>query len=314
MPDYSKNFLTSMTGHLNFNDDSENINISNADDPIPKGQKIPLPDFKNTESRLNYAKAFKQQYAPDSLPGFGEIPLRLNEKPVYGSDTSKNLTIKAAQAVGLDPALLYASSMIEGLSGLYRQYNPKTKQDEFKSTGDKDYPISGLWSFGLDSFEDYLPTLKKKGYLPKDFDKNFTIWEGEGGPLGPQYADESVMFKNTDAGIQAKAAMMKEFYDEFDDYARKNKINLTPEQRDYFALAHFNSGEHGFEMLDAYNKAGLLKDNNFLNKMPNIDVEFKYKGKKMSKEASDKLHKQIYGNISPRLAAARGLKEQGLLD
>lgn len=274
---------------------------------------IPLPDLKNEKARLAYAKAFKAKYGPDTPTGFGEIPLRAREKPVYGSDTSVNLINKAAKATGLDPALLYASSMIEGQSGLYAGAAGKSEKGELLyrgNTGDKDFPISGLWGFGLDSFTDYYPTLQKKGYLPKDFDKQFKVWEEEGGPLGADADPESVMFKNTDAGIQAKAAMMRAFYDEFDDYTKGKKITLTPEQRDYFALAHFNSGTHGYEMLDAYNKAGLLKGGKAIEAMPSIYVPFKSKGKVMSKEAAAKLHKQIYGNVMPRIKAARGLKKE----
>jgi len=47
-----------------------------------------------------------------------------------------------------------------------------------------------------------------------------------------------------------------------------------------------------------------LKDNNFIKKMPDIPIQ----------GVSPKLHKQIYGNIAPRLAAAKGLKEEGLFD
>lgn len=285
-------------------------------DPDPKPQKIPLPDYKDPESRKKYAAAFRQKYGPTSLRGLGDIPLRVNEKPEWASDTSKNLAVKEATRLGLDPALFYSSTMIEGQSGLYRTKNEKG-QEVVNSTGDKNYPVSAMWSFGLDSFNDYLPQLKKKGYLPQDFDKNFTTWKGKpgtGGPLGPQYNDEDVMFKTTDAGIQAKAAMMRAFYDELDDYAKNKNIKLTPEQRDFFSLAHFNSGAHGFEMLNAYNKAGLLKNNDFLKKMPNVSIpEFDslYNG---NTQKSAALHKKIYGNVLPRLEAARGLKEEGLFD
>ncbi len=270
----------------------------------PKPSTIPLPDYKDPKSRLAYAQAFRDKYGKDTLKGYGDIPLRVNEKPMYGSKTSKELAIQEAKAVGLDPALFYSSAMIEGQSGLY---SGATKTDKGEpawkgNTGDKDFPISGLWGFGLDSFTDYYPSLVKKGYLPKDFDKQFKVWEGEGGPLGADADPESAMFRSTDAGIKAKAAMMRAFYDESDAYAKKKGYTLTPEQRDFFGLAHFNSGTHGYQMMDAYSKAGLLKNNDFLNKMPNIPIA----------GVSPKLHQQIYGNISPRLAAARGLKEEGL--
>jgi hypothetical protein len=314
MPDYSKNFLTSMTGHINFDDEPDNTNTG---DPTPKNVgRLPLPNYKDPKSRMDYAVAFRNKYGKDALKGYGDIPLRVNEKAMYASDTSKNLAMREAKALGLDPAVFYASSMIEGQSGLYPgSVKTEDGQPGWKgNTGDKDFPISALWGFGLDSFTDYYPTLKKKGYLPKDFDKEFKVWEGDGGPLGEDADPESAMFRTTDAGVKAKAAMMRAFYDETEDYANKKGIDLTPEQRDFFGLAHFNGGEHGYEMLDAYKKAGLLKDGKLPDKMPNIDIPFKYKGKPMSKEAADKLHKQIYNNVAPRLAAAKGLKEEGLFD
>lgn len=313
MPDYSKNFLTSMTGHINFDEPDNN----NAGDPVPgKGGRLPLPDYKNPASRLSYATSFKKKYAPEALPGFGEIPLRVNERPVHGSDTSKNLATREAKRLGLDPALFYASSMIEGQSGLYAgAAKTDTGEDAWRGdTGDKTYPISGLWGFGLDSFQDYYPALKKKGYLPADFDKEFQIWDKMGGPKGKLADPETAMFKSTDSAIKAKAAMMRAFYDETEDYAKGRGIDLTPIQKDFFGLAHFNSGAHGYEMLDAYKKAGLLKGGKLPEKMPNIDIPFKDKGKPLSKEAAAKLHKKIYNNVVPRLAAAKGLKEEGLFD
>jgi hypothetical protein len=357
MANYSKNFLTSMTGHISLDDDNSDpdpIKLTPAEQKIAdeytkkgfivnkiKGQltfkkdpnfkdtnstananqmaaadpnRIPSPDYSNPESRLGYAQAFKNKYAKGAPPGFGDIALRVNEKPAYSTDTSKNLAIKSATGVGLDPAVFYASAMSEGMSGMYPGARKSAGQYGVTYTGDRAYPVSGMWHLGMDNFSAYLPTLIKKGYLPKDFEeKNMKWWDEEGGPAGPDHP-ESAMFKTGDAGMQAKAALLKQFYDEFDDYSNKNKINLTPEQRDFFALAHYNSGAHSYEMLNAYKKAGLLKDNKFLDKIPDINVPFMYKGKPMSAEASAKLHQKIYGNIAPRIAAARGLKEEGLFD
>lgn len=282
--------------------------------------RIPLPDYANPESRMQYAKAFRDKYGSKYLEGYGDIPLRVNDKPAYGSDTSKNLAIKAAKAAGVDPALLYSSSMIEGESGLFPGFRPGVSSVGVRYTGDKNYPVSGLWHFGLDSFEDYLPTLKKKGYVPQDFDQNFKILN-DTSPAGPQYGKEGVMFKNTESGVQAKAAMMRAYYDELDDYASKKNIKLTPEQRDFFGLAHFNSGAHGYELMDAYNKAGLLKGNDFIKKMPDVPIQgfidFYRKNGKTSEQAAEsakKLHAQIYGNVLPRILAAKGLKDEGYFD
>lgn len=292
------------------------MNSEGGGEPVPGApqSRIPLPDYKDPASRLAYAQAFRDKYGKEALKGFGDIPLRINDRPAWGSDTSKNLAVREAKKLGLNPALFYASSMIEGQSGLYPGSDKSLPKDQVLTTGDKDYPVSGLWNFGLDSFQDYLPTLKQKGYIPQDFEKNYKVWDKPGGPTGPEYRDENVMFKNADAGIQAKAAMMRSYYDELDNYAKKGNLKLSPEQRDFFALAHFNSGKHGYEMLDAYNKAGLLKGNDFLNKMPDVPIpafNSLYKGD--TKKAAA-LHKQIYNNVMPRILAAKGLTSEGYFD
>jgi len=273
---------------------------------------IPLPNYNDPTSRLNYANSFRQKYGKEVLKGYGDIPLRVNEKPEYASDTSKNLAIKEAKKLGLDPALLYASSMIEGQSGLYPQKDKITGEMTVNYTGDDEYPVSGLWSFGLDSFLDYLPQLKKKGYLPQDFEKNYKVWDKPGGPAGKDANEESVMFKTTDAGVQAKAAMLRAFNDEFDEKLHEKNITLSPQQRDFFRLAYFNSGQHSFQLLDAYKKNGLLKSDDFINKMPDVPIPEFVKLYKGDTKKAETLHKQIYGNIVPRILAAKGLKQEGL--
>lgn len=272
----------------------------------PPTDRIPLPDYKDPQSRLAFAKAFRQKYGKDVLNNYGDIPLRSNEKAFWASDTSKNLTLKLAKQYNIDPAILYSSAMIEGMSGLYPDENNTVKA----WTGNKEYPVSGAWNFGLDSFQDKLPELQKKGYLPADFQNNFTVGRDV---IFKDPTVQATLFKNTDAGYQAKAAMLKNYYDELDDYAKKKGVSLNPNQRNFFALAHFNSGAHGYEMLDAYNKAGLLKDDSFINKMPNIPIEAFNKFYKGDAAKAAALHKLIYGNVAPRLAAARGLTEEGLL-
>ena len=116
MPDYSKNFLTSMTGHINFDDEPDNVNTG---DPAPaKPSRLPLPDYKNPQSRLKYAEAFRNKYG-DVIAGMGDTPLRINEKPINSNLTSKQLSQKIGNQYGIDPALLYTSSMHEGMSGIY---------------------------------------------------------------------------------------------------------------------------------------------------------------------------------------------------
>jgi hypothetical protein len=268
--------------------------------PPAKTDRIPLPDYKDPESRKKYAQEFHKKYG-DLTEGRGDTPLRINEKPYKGSDTAKNLSTAAAKKVGLDPALFYSSAMEEGMSGIF----PDDKGN-VKFSGDKDFPISGLWTFGLDSFDKgKFNDLVKKGYLDKDFEQNFKVYEKPGGsPAGDQYKPEKSLFKTADAGIQAKAAMMKESYDDIEAYAKKKGIPLSAKARDFFALADFNGGEGvGHQMLVDYANNGLLKDDAFMKKRPTS-------GKGL-KESS---YKDVYPNIKRRLVMAEALKKEGYFD
>ncbi len=268
-------------------------------DGKPPATRVPLPDYKDPASRLAYAKAIRGKYG-NYFEGRGDIPLRVNEKPAWASDTGKGLATKIATPYGIDPALLYGSSMEEGMSGLY-----PNKEGRFNTTGDKNYPVSALWSFGLDSFnKDRFDTLVKKGLLPKEFANNFTIFQGEGGPAGKEVRPETAMFKTTDAGLQAKAAMMKEAYNDIDAYAKKQGVTLSPKSRDFFALANFNGGEGvGHQMLTDYNNNGLLKDDTYLKARPTS-------GKGLKPTSYDK----VYDNVKRRLVYRDALKSEGLFD
>ena len=142
-----------------------------------KSNRLPLPDYNNPDSRLNYAKGFTQKYGP-LMAQRGDTPLRINEIPDTGTDTSKNLALKTAKGLGLDPALLYSSAMEEGMSGLYPD---KNKQVDY--SGNEKFPVNGFANFGLDTFSDAYEGLVKRGYLPADFSKNFTkrVQENEKG-------------------------------------------------------------------------------------------------------------------------------------
>lgn len=264
----------------------------------PKKERIPLPDYKNADSRLEYAKAWTKKYG-NLMSGRGDTPLRINEKPAYGTDTAKNLTSRYAKRFKIDPALFYASTMEEGMSGIFPFKDKASGQMVVKSTLNKDYPVSGLWSFGLDSFPDKVDALVEKGYLPEEIYDQFDFGT-DAGSTGDGW---STLFKSSDAAIQASAAMFQTHYDDVDSYVKKKKIKLSPEQRNFFALASFNAGEGvGRQMIDDYminNQYG----NTFLTKRP-------VSGKGL-KEGS---YKQVYENVIRRIQMADALKAEGYYD
>jgi len=76
--------------------------------PTDKNARIPLPDYNDPKSRLSFAQSFREKYGKESLNTYGDIPLRVNEKSFWASDTGKNLATKFGAQYNLDPALCIA--------------------------------------------------------------------------------------------------------------------------------------------------------------------------------------------------------------
>lgn len=253
---------------------------------------IPKPDYTNPASRMQYAKQFSKKYGP-LMEGRGDTPLRINEKPDEGTDTAKNLITKAAQPLGIDPTLLYSSNMEEGMSGLFAN-----KKGESDFSGDKDFPTQGSANFGLDHFVSDFPALVKKGYLPASFKDRF-----KPAPSADQSeTQDSANYKSPDDAIQASAARLKYNYDQVNDLATKKGIQLSQRQKDFFALATYNAGYgNAKKMLEDYQKAGVLKDDSFIDKRPTSGPGLK--------ETS---WKQVHQNVSRRIKMAEALKAEQL--
>ncbi len=256
---------------------------------------IPPPDYNNQASRTAFLQNWQKKYG--SLEGRGDTVLKVNEVPRGGSDTAKNMATKIAGRYGLDPALLYSSSMEEGMSGLFKNKNgTDTKgrkpgdfgyQDNF---GNKEFPINGNQSFGLPDFYKRFPELVKGGYLPKEFASRF-----KGG-------DAENNFKTADDALTAKAAIMKYGNDYVEKIAQKNGVDLSPKQKDFFTLAWFNGGEGAvLKRIPQYKDKGYLKDDKFLDKRP---VE----------EQGKTPQNDVYGHVVPRLKMRDNLKEQQLFN
>ena len=247
---------------------------------------IPKPDYGNPASRLKYAAAFRAKYG-DTVAGFGDTPLRINETPENGVDTAKNASIKAASKVGIDPKLLYSSAMVEGMSGLY----PDKNQEVDFSDNDK-YPVNGFHNFGLDTFSDQAKGLIKKGYLPPDFANQYSPKQrtNEKGELV-----NSADFKTPDAALQATAAVIKDSQDQVEAYAKKNNINLSPKAKEFFALTAYNAGSGNMQkIMQNYNKSGALNDDKFIENRPNDT------------------YKTIHENVKSRMVLRDALEKEGL--
>lgn len=247
---------------------------------------IPKPDYNDPSSRLKYAQAFTKKYG-NLMEGRGDTPLRINETMDEATDSAKNLSVKAAKPLGLDPALLYSSSMEEGMSGLF-----KDKNGDSDFSGNKDYPTPGFKNFGLDDFSDKVPALIKKGYLSPQFKSQY-VPRKQTNEQGREV--NSADFKNPDAALIAKAAVVKDFQDQTEDYAKKNNINLSPKQKEFFTLAAYNGGPGSMrKMMAEYNKKGALKDDEFI------------------KNPETGSYKTIHTNIGRRILMRDSLVKEGL--
>lgn len=259
--------------------------VSNASPTIGT---IPKPDYSNPQSRLDYAHAITKQYGP-LMQGRGDTFLKVNEVPETDVDTQtpKEFTNDAAKKLGLNPSLLYASAMEEGMSGLWHD-----KKGQIDASWDDDYPISGFVSFGLDNFSDAFPGLVKKGYLDNSFKSQF---KKSSETNEKDQKVNSANFKSAAAAMQAKAAMIRDAQDVTDKYAKTNGIPLSERAKDFFTLVNYNAGEGNMRsMMKEYFRNGFLKDDKFLDKRPSDS----WKGP--------------YENVIRRIKAADVLKKEGL--
>lgn len=258
-----------------------------AADPNYGGNKIPLPDYSNPSSRLKYAQSFLSKYGP-LMQGRGNTPLKINEKPLYSDMTSKQLANKVGTTYGIDPALLYSSAMEEGMSALYPGERPIIGSN-------KDYPVDSIWSFGLDSFGGKYQDMANRGLLPKEFQNRFIS--------DPNFGNR-IYFKTPEDGLMATAAMWKDHYKDVDEYAKSNRIQLSPKARDFFSLVGFNGGEGtARQMISDYNKNGYLKNDAFLKNRPKSGAGIKPTS-----------YAQVYDNVMRRIKMQEALKKEGLFD
>lgn len=271
-----------------------------------KEDVIPYPDYKNQKSRNSYLASWEKKYG--NLENRGDTVLKVNEVPRGGSDTAKNISVKAAKEYGLDPALLYSSAMEEGMSGLFKNLDgtdtKHRKPGDFGYQdfyGDKQFPVNGGQNFGFQTFAERFPDLVKAGYLPKEFSKEF---RGVKAALGDdaEYADAN-NFKTVEGAMKAKAALMKYAQDYVKQEAKKNDVELSKNALDFFTLAWFNGGEGGVNRrLVPYAKKGLLKDDKFLTQRPEQE------------ESVKNTKDDVWGHIVPRIHMAKNLKKEKLLE
>jgi len=204
----------------------------------------------------------------------------------------------AANQNKINPALLYSSAMEEGMSGRVDKKSAQTASEAYVNWAAKNkdisnkYPIDSFYNYGLDQFANQVPILQKKGYLPKDFNNNFTTFDATN---EKNQKVKAAAFNSDANALVAKSAMMRQSQDQLDEYVKKTGVKLSPKQKDFFLLANYNAGEGNMQkMLKSYQDKGYLKNDDFLN--PSF------------KPAS---YSGVYNNVQARLQSAKQLQDEG---
>lgn len=173
-----------------------------------------------------------------SIYSAGEMIMPFDKQPV------KKLIGNAARTAGISPEFLQRSAYQEGMNKMLS--NPGDVSEAWLYARKKDismnqFPVDGFYNYGVDFIgaPGYVKQLQGKGYLPKGFENSMKIYNAlnEQNKLVPTAA-----FRNNEAALQAKAAMLRDNQDKVDAYAASHKLQLTPKERAYFTSASYNGG------------------------------------------------------------------------
>lgn len=160
---------------------------------------------------------------------------KIDNTPV--SDLVKGVASK----YGFRPEMLYANLYGEGLREALK---PEMAMDN------QEFGVAGFTGYGLDTFGNVAPELKKKGYIPADFQYETTPFFNEKDEM-----HQSALFKSHKDAITAQAAYLKDFQDKVKDYASKKGVKLEGDSLDYFTMSAYNAGFGGAKkMIDELGK------------------------------------------------------------
>jgi hypothetical protein len=192
---------------------------------------------------------------------------RLLNKRLSGDDSNVvDIIRRVAGKAGLSPSFLAANALQEGMN-LAIMDNGNDEMDQ-QHEGDlpvgksiDKYPINGFLYYGLDTFGDSADVLKKKGYIPSDFD--YAPFERK------NEKNENITtaaFKNNEDALLAKAAYIRHFQDQVKDYSAKKNLKLGREALDYMTMSAYNGGMgNAIKMMDEMS-TGKVSQKEFIDK------------------------------------------------
>lgn len=172
----------------------------------------------------------------------------INKKMPADNRNALDILRRASKKTGVPVDFLAANAFQEGMFDAIR--NPTT---EYAS---EEYPVSGFVGYGLDTFGSSADKLKKKGYIPADFDYELTSPINEKGEMV-----SSANFRTNEDALVAKGAFLKDFRDSVVDYSNKKKLKLEPKTEQYLTMAAYTGGMgNAIKMIDELSKGGSQKD------------------------------------------------------
>lgn len=170
----------------------------------------------------------------------------------YNDDKLASEVVKtAADKVGVNPSMLFASAWQEGMNKAALKPDDVSLFFLRNEKKLKDFPVDGYGNYGLDNFGSEYANLKK--YLPEGFDKRFKTFEAEN-EKGKKVL--TAAFKTDEDALIAKSAFIKSEMDKVNDYAEKKGLKLDEAAKDYFTLSSYNAGfPNAKKIMDEYNAA-----------------------------------------------------------
>jgi hypothetical protein len=201
----------------------------------------------------------------------------LDKKMKYDNKSAKDVILAAAKRTGMDPDFLAANAMQEGMN--------KAIISENRNVISGDFPVDGFLYYGLDTFGDAAPRLAEKGYIPRDFSYGDLDAENEKGtPV------RSASFRTNEDALVAKAAYLRDFRDQVDQYAGKKNVKLEKGMRDYLTMSAYNGGMGNAKIMVDELATGKFNQKDYIDKGMTS-------------------RKGIHKNISPRMEKMSWLNE-----
>jgi len=232
----------------------------------------------------------KGKKKPPTIGDEMKVLARRNLK--YDNKNSLDLARSASKYSGVNPALLLSSAYQEGMNQAVSKQGVSEAYAAAKVPSD--YPVDAFFHYGIDSFSDYLPSIKQ--YLPKDFTEDrYKVFPAS------NEVDEKTWAKQNIPLLQQQGLLPKNF--EFDFYKNMEDVyNASDKYKGKVPLSKMAQSAHPAAFKTNEDalivKAAILKST-----MNEIDQYAKKKGLVLDDESRNYFTLARY-NASPKTSYA----------